>query len=81
MFYCSRTETEGGIERGVLVSSGAEGNENGACRARMEMSEDAFVFEPEGYGYRWYLGGRVAEGDSTLQGMNYGMGPGMGDMM
>jgi phenylpropionate dioxygenase-like ring-hydroxylating dioxygenase large terminal subunit len=40
----------------------------------MEMSEDAFVFEPEGYGYRWYLGGRVAEGDSTLQGMNYGMG-------
>ena len=40
----------------------------------MEMEEQDFVFEPEGYGYRWYLGGQVSAGASTLQGANYGVG-------
>jgi len=40
----------------------------------MEMTEDDFVFEPEGYGYRWYLGGQVTAGESTLQGANCGVG-------
>ena len=40
----------------------------------MEMSEDNFVFDPEGYNYLWYLGGQVSAGESTLQGANYGLG-------
>ena len=40
----------------------------------MQMSEEDFIFEPEGYGYRWYLGGQVNAGESTLQGANYGVG-------
>lgn len=41
---------------------------------RMDMAEGDFVFEPQGYGYRWFLGGTVSAGESTLEGMNYGMG-------
>ncbi|MCH2169726.1 Rieske 2Fe-2S domain-containing protein [Myxococcota bacterium] len=40
----------------------------------MQMAENDFVFEPDGYGYRWYLGGQVEMGESTLQGVNYGLG-------
>jgi len=40
----------------------------------MEMAEDDFLFEPDGYGYRWTLGGTVSAGESSLHGANYGMG-------
>jgi nitrite reductase/ring-hydroxylating ferredoxin subunit len=40
----------------------------------MEIREEGFVFEPVDYGYRWYLGGQVGAGESTLQGENFGLG-------
>ena len=40
----------------------------------MELGTDQFVFEPDEYMYRWYLGGEVKSGESTLDGINYGLG-------
>jgi 3-ketosteroid 9alpha-monooxygenase subunit A len=40
----------------------------------MSIQEENFVFEPSGDGYRWYLGGRVQSGTSTLEGENHGLG-------
>lgn len=40
----------------------------------MDLTADHFVFEPDGYIYRWYLGGEVPVGESTLDGVNHGFG-------